>query len=164
MTRRGRDDSGKGPVRIDGVLGDTMDRTHPTGGRLLKILERFKDLVSESTLAHARPTSLKRDVLFLTVTDPVWKSELMYFLPAFLEAFNGVLGEKDRLREIRIRVGSLPPRKSTRTVRTASPVSADPARIPHEIRQRIQNVQDPALRELMIRVASRGNEKGKQSG
>ncbi len=154
---------GGGPVRIDGVVGPALSGASPDGGKLFAILERYRSMVSETTMEHARPTSIRKDVLIMTVTDPVWMTELRFFVPRFLEAFNSVLPVDARLRDIRLRVGILPgPLEPSRAQRLHEAHEATgPAGLPADIRKRIERVTDPALRELMLRVASGAGEKGK---
>jgi hypothetical protein len=143
-------------MRIDGVLDGALSRTSPATGRLRKVTTRYRALVSEGTLAHARPTSIRRDVLYVTVTDPVWKAELGYFVPTFLEAFNEVLAPDERLREIRLRVGPLPAQPPARRTPAGQARPAAPTgSLPAHVRARIEKVEDPELRDLMARVASR---------
>ncbi len=115
-------------------------------------------MVSPATLEHACPTSISRDVLRLTVTDPLWMSELTYFLPSFLQAFNDVLPEGEKLREIRLRMGQVPARRhagpapDARSEPVARPV--DTSALPGRIRDRLARISDPELRDLVTRMAS----------
>jgi hypothetical protein len=152
MTRRRRGKR-KAPVRIAGPLGSALERAAPRGRRLLAVLERWRAMVSPETLVHARPTSIRRDVLYLTVTDSLWMSELTYFVPRFLESFNGVLPADQQLRSIRLRVGSLRPLAER-------PGAADPGpvpdrELPDEVRRRLARIPDPALRRQMERIAAK---------
>jgi hypothetical protein len=140
-------------VPIAGAVGDALDRASPRGRRMLAVLDRWRTLVSPKTLEHARPTSIRRDVLAITVTDSLWMSELTYFVPRFLEALNRSLPADARLASIRLRVGSLPPRRDRPRDDEARPV--DTASLPVETRRRIERISDPALREQMARIAAR---------
>ena len=63
--RPGRD----APVKIEEPLGRVLEKAAPVGRRLLVVKQRWRDIVSSRTLEHARPTSIRRDVLTVTVTD-----------------------------------------------------------------------------------------------
>ena len=115
-------------------------------------------MVSPATLEHACPTSIGRDVLRLTVTDSLWMSELTYFLPSFLEAFNEVLPEGQKLSEIKLRLGQVTARgraEATGGGRQASPPQpADTSRLTARMRERLDRIADPELRDMVARVAA----------
>lgn len=151
-------------MRIGEPLGRVLERAAPRGRRLLAVLDRWRSMVSPETLRHARPTTIRRNVLYLTVTDPVWMSELTYFVPRFLEVLNESLPDGEALAGIRLRIGTLPPQEEpVRERARAEPVDA--SRLSGEVRRRLERISDPDLREQMGRIASKlAGRKGKRPG
>jgi hypothetical protein len=159
--RPGRD----APIKIEEPLGRALERAAPVGKRLLAVKQRWRAIVSPRTLAHARPTSIRRNVLTLTVTDALWMSELMYFVPEFLENLNRSLPGDQALERIRLRVGELPAVPSSDTRAAAEPEPAARVELSAELRQRLERIDDPELREQMVRIAAKlGGTKGDSSG
>jgi hypothetical protein len=149
------------PVKIEVPLGRALDRAAPVGRRLLAVKQRWRDIVSGRTLEHARPTSIRRDVLTLTVTDSLWMSELMYFVPEFLETLNAALPADQALARIRLRVGQLPDLPAARPAPAEGPEPAAEVELSEELRQRLERIDDPELREQMVRIAAKlGGTKG----
>jgi len=159
--RPGRD----APVKIEEPLGRVLERAAPVGRRLLAVKRRWRDIVSPRTLEHARPTSIRRDVLTITVTDSLWMSELTYFVPEFLEALNGSLPADQAIGKIRLRVGTLPAMTSPGPPAGDAPERVADARVSDEMRRRLARIEDPELREQMLRIAAKlGGTKGKSGG
>jgi hypothetical protein len=159
--RPGRD----APIKIEEPLGRVLDRAAPVGKRLLAVKQRWRDIVSPRTLAHARPTSIRRDALTLTVTDSLWMSELMYFVPEFLEALNASLPEDQALERIRLRVGSLPAEPAPGAPAAPGPEPVVASELSEEMRRRLERIDDPELREQMMRIAAKlGGTKGNSTG
>lgn len=144
----------KAPVRIARPLGEALDRAAPRGRRLLAVFNRWRAMVSQQTLQHARPTSIRRDVLYLTVTDPLWMSELTYFVPGFLDAFNQALPSGQPLKSIRLRVGPLKNLPDERGESRPEPPTPDTSPIPPELQSRLEKIADPDLRDQMVRIAA----------
>lgn len=159
--RPGRD----APIRIEEPLGRVLERAAPVGRRLLAVKQRWRAIVSPRTLEHARPTSIRRNVLTLTVTDSLWMSELMYFVPEFLAALNESLPGDQAIEKIRLRVGNLAPEPGSGA---RPPAELDPpveAELSPELRQRLEGIEDPELRGQMMRIAAKlGGTKGNSSG
>jgi hypothetical protein len=156
--RPGRD----APVKIEEPLGRVLDRAAPVGRRLLAVKQRWRDIVSPRTLEHARPTSIRRDVLTVTVTDSLWMSELTYFVPEFLEAINGSLPGDQAIERIRLRVGTLPAVTGPGVPAGAAPEPVAASQVSDELRRRLERIEDPELREQMLRIAAKlGGTKGK---
>lgn len=152
----------KAPVSIGEPLGRVLEQAAPRGRRLLAVLDAWRSMVSPRTLSHARPTSIRRGVLYLTVTDPLWMSELTYFVPRFLEALNGALPAGERLKSIRLRVGQLEDMPGTRRRRASEPPPPAPSSLTREVRDRLERIDDPELRDQMARIAAKlGGTKGK---
>ena len=153
------------PVKIEVPLGRALERAAPVGRRLLAVKQRWRDIVSERTLEHARPTSIRRDVLTLTVTDSLWMSELMYFVPEFLATLNAALPADQALARIRLRVGELPVLPAPGPVPPAGPEPVEVAELSRELRERLEKIDDPELREQMVRIAAKlGGTKGDSDG
>ncbi|MBW2260569.1 MAG: DUF721 domain-containing protein [Deltaproteobacteria bacterium] len=149
------------PIKIEEPLGRALERAAPLGKRLLAVKQRWRTIVSPRTLAHARPTSIRRNVLTLTVTDSLWMSELMYFAPKFLEALNESLPGDQALERIRLRVGELPPALGAGTLPAGELEPVVEVEVSAEIRERLERIEDPELREQMVRIAAKlGGTKG----
>ena len=95
------------PVTLGGPLEAAMGKIDPMRGRLRTILQVWRDIVGEEAFLHARPSSIRKGVLTVTVSDPIWQSELRYFNETFLLKINGELPAADGIEKIRYRLGYL---------------------------------------------------------
>ena len=144
------------PRPIAGAVDRTIDAAAPGGRRLLRIIERWKQIVSAETLHHARPTSIRRDLLYVTTTDPLWKSELTYFVPGLLAKINEILGPEERMTDIRLRVGTLPDSERwARSEQSEEEPDPDLSGLGDAVRSRLERIEDPELRMSLARIASR---------
>jgi hypothetical protein len=146
----------KEPVAVGDQVQDVMDRILPERGRLRKILALWREMLGDEVFLNARPTSIRKNELFVTISDPIWQSELRYFTVELLEKINRIMPEKDRIKGIRFRVGYMEgvmPDKDMEIKeekRTEAVVDALPA----ELREPVLHVTDPALRSILARLAS----------
>jgi hypothetical protein len=138
-----------------------MGRIDPNRGRLGKIIAAWRDLVGEETFLHARPSALSKGTLYVTVSDPIWQSELRFFDQEFIEKLNATLAPKDRLAQIRYRVGWLEGTgEAAPPAVPASPPAGGPApAVPPELRAAVGGIEDPVLRAIMTRLAAHIDER-----
>ncbi len=144
------------PVSIGASLGSSMEGIFPERGRLRKILLIWKELMGEEVFLHARPTSIRKNMLIITVSDPIWQSELRYFNESFMEKINAGLSDRESIEAIRYRVGYLegtrPEKEEQEKDEEAAVVVIED--LPAELRESVMNVESPSLRELMAKIAS----------
>lgn len=144
------------PVAVSDQVQDVMDRILPERGRLRKILVLWREMLGEEVFCNARPTSIRKNQLFVTISDPIWQSELRYFTAELLEKINRIMPEKDRITGIRFRVGYLegvmPEKDAEITDRKKTEAAVDA--LPAELREPVLHVTDPALRSILARLAS----------
>ena len=144
------------PVSIGASLGSSMKGIFPERGRLRKILLLWKDLMGEEVFLQARPSSIRKNILTITVSDPIWQSELRYFNESFMEKINAGLSDSESIEGIRYRVGYLegtwPEKDEDEKEREDTAVAIDD--LPANLRESVMNVESPSLRGLMAKIAS----------
>lgn len=84
----------KFPSHIKKVLGTSFPFMG-FGKRIkeFKVLRAWPDIVGENIALRARPTSIKRGILYVEVTSAPWMNELQYHTEAIIEKTNALLGE-----------------------------------------------------------------------
>ncbi|MFH1437012.1 MAG: DUF721 domain-containing protein [Pseudomonadota bacterium] len=144
------------PVSIGASLGSSMKGIFPERGRLHKILLLWKELLGEEVFLNARPSSIRKNMLIITVSDPIWQSELRYFDESFMEKINAGLSDRESIKAIRYRVGYLegarPEKDEQEGKEEAAAVAIE--NLPADLRESVMNVKSPSLRGLMAKIAS----------
>lgn len=99
---------------------------------------------------RARPLFLEGGVLTVKVVTNTWATELAMLKPWLIERLRNAGFE---VKDLRFRVGGLdlPPRPPERRVTRVVP---PPAPLPREIKERLADIDDPELREVVALAAS----------
>jgi len=144
------------PVPIGQTIDAVMDRIAPERGRLRRILKVWKETLGEEVFLNARPTAIRRGILYVTISDPIWQSELRYIASQLLEKINASLEGKERIMDIHFRVGYLEGAMpevdvvKTEARRTEEAVE----KLPAELREPVMHVSDPTLKSILARLGS----------
>jgi hypothetical protein len=139
------------------ILGKILKKRNiphtATDRRLLGIWRRA---VGPQIAAQTHPDTLKRGVLFVRVSAPVWMHQLQFMKEEILDRISELTGPEE-VRGLRFCIGEIPP--SPQGGGQAPPL--DPALPPLAGRDRammqesLATVRDPELRTILERVMTR---------
>lgn len=101
MKRRGRREPRPVGALVEGVLGD-LGLGAATA--VLRIAERWEEVVGVEIARHCQPTALRGTVLEATVDSSVWCQQLQLRRPEILAGLARALGEAAPT-DLRLRVG-----------------------------------------------------------
>lgn len=84
----------KTPLSVKNVLGSSFPFLG-LGKRIkeFKVLRAWTDIVGENIALRARPSSIKRSILYVEVTSAAWMNELQFHVQTIIEKTNALLGE-----------------------------------------------------------------------
>lgn len=93
------------PSRLKDLLGGVGARIGLEDARATGLLwTRWAEIVGDSVATNAEPTSLKKGILRVRATSPVWAQELTYLTSEIRSRANAIAGA-DVVREVRIWTG-----------------------------------------------------------
>lgn len=97
-------------------LSELLDRTTkrlggPSSNASSALFSRWEQVVGADIAGHARPVSLHRGTLLLTVDHPAWATQLRYMTSELLTRISEVTGTNE-VGEIHIRVAGERPARS----------------------------------------------------
>lgn len=104
MTWRPLPGDGSGPRSVrDSLDGFAKRLGVPEAGPLAAVFAHWEDIVGPSVAAHAKPVSVVRGALVVSVDQPGWATQLRYLGARLVERIGEVAGEGvvDRL-EVRV--------------------------------------------------------------
>ena len=146
--RRARD-----PLSVPESLGAILDRAGESRfcrATIAMAPALWRDAVGARIAERVRPVSIFGEALLLRVPSSVWANELSLLS----EAVCARLRERGiDVRELRFRVGDTPPPDRPPQRRVARTVPSTTA-IPDDLRQRLNSVEDEALRAAIARAAA----------
>ncbi len=119
----------------------------------LGVWPAWEQAVGAQVAMHARPVALRDGILYVNVAHPVWLQELTPLRETLLAKLQKLAG-KAAVRELRLRVGSLPEQPAAAPAPSAKPEAAR-GPIPYELARTIRHVSSSGLRSVMVRVAAR---------
>lgn len=119
----------------------------------LGVWPAWEQAVGPRIARAARPVALRNGVLLVHVSHPVWMQELVAMRETLLRRIHKV-APPPVVRDLRFRLGPVPA-TSFQTSRPMPSSRVPTAPIPYEVAQAIRNVQSPALRNVLFRVAAR---------
>ncbi len=145
------------PEMLGEILGKILKKRNiphtSTDRRLLAIWRRA---VGPQIASQTHPDSLKRGVLFVRVSAPVWMHQLQFMKEEILGKLNE-LSFPEEVRNLHFSIGEIP----TPPPGGANPPAPDPDLPPLAgrdrtmMRESLDTVRDPELREIMERVMAR---------
>jgi hypothetical protein len=120
------------------------------------LLDLWKRAVGPQIAARTLPETLKRGILYVRVSAAVWLHQLQFLKEEIILKFNELSG-KEEIRSLFFSIGEIPP---------PPPEAADPppaVTVPSPLRKRdremmresLDAVRDPELREILKRVMAR---------
>jgi predicted nucleic acid-binding Zn ribbon protein len=135
------------------ILGKVLKKRripHTASDR--RLVELWQGCVGPSIAAQTHPESVKRGILYVRVSAPVWMHQLQFLKEEIIEK----LHRMDPPREIRglfFSVGELPPVKvpADRHAPASSP-AAFSDRDRDMMQESLASIADPELREILARV------------
>ena len=80
--------------------------SYPVDFEDMKLWKLWDNAVGKKIAKHARPSSIKRGVLVVKVSDSVWVQELEFRAHEIRERINRAL-QREAIKEIRFRIGEL---------------------------------------------------------
>lgn len=93
------------PPRLKDLLGGVGARIGLEDARATGVIwRRWAEVVGDGVAKNAEPTSLKRGVLRVRATSPVWAQELTFLASEIVTRANAIAGA-DVVREVRIWTG-----------------------------------------------------------
>ncbi len=95
------------PTPLADVLAGILKRRLAPDPRLSRIWQAWEPLAGPEIAAHARPASIKKGILFVTVDSAPMAQELSFRKQDLKSSLNRALGA-DLVADIRFKVGSLP--------------------------------------------------------
>lgn len=145
------------PELLGEILGKILKQRNiphtPTDRHLIGIWRRA---VGPQIAAQTHPDTLKRGVLFVRVSAPVWMHQLQFMKEEILGRINELTGPEE-VRNLRFSVGEIPPSPpGGAQVQPLDPVLPPLAgRDRTMMRESLETVRDPELRAILERVMTR---------
>ncbi|HKK13190.1 MAG TPA: DUF721 domain-containing protein [Gammaproteobacteria bacterium] len=140
------------PARIDHLLRARaprgVNRLWEAAEQQLQLTRRLREVLPENLRPHVRLARLEGPRLVLTTDSPVWAARLRYYAPQLAKHFGRGKSVTARTVQVQIVPASAPPPAA----RAAPTLSTDSAAL---LRRTAQDVESPALRAALLRLASR---------
>mgnify|MGYP001159257494 CR=1 FL=1 len=151
MPRRRKDYEPIGVAHIGTLLAEAI-RDPQRIRAALGVWPAWEEAVGPQVAQAARPLSLRNGVLTVAVNNSVWLQELHQQRDVLLERVRR-LPAGGAVQGLRFRVGTIPAAEEHPLLAGRHPVS--PAPIPFTVARQIRGIESPALRGVLLRVASR---------
>ena len=121
-----------------------------------RLLDLWTRAVGPQIAARTLPETLKRGTLYVRVSAPVWLHQLQFLKEEILRKFNELSG-KEEIRSLFFSIGEIPsPPPGAADPPPAVPVLAPLRKRDREMmRESLDAVRDPELREILKRVMAR---------
>jgi hypothetical protein len=139
------------------ILGKILKKRNiPHSSTDRRLLDIWRRAVGPQIASQTHPDTLKRGVLFVRVSAPVWLHQLQFMKEEILDRIK-VLNESEEVRNLRFCIGEIPPSLPGGT--EAHP--HDPVLPPLTgrdrtmMRESLERVRDPELRAILERVMTR---------
>jgi hypothetical protein len=145
------------PEMLGEILGKILKKRNiphtSTDRRLLAI---WRNAVGPQIASQTYPDSLKRGVLFVRVSAPVWMHQLQFMKEEILSKLNE-LSSPEEVRNLRFSIGEIPAPPSGGASQPAPEPDLPPiaARDRTMMRDSLEAVRDPELRSILERVMAR---------
>jgi len=139
-------------LRIDEVLTRVLKRKGiPVTFADPGLRDIWIKAVGPSIAAHSQAVSIKRNILFVKVTSPLWMQQLHFLKGEILERLKDLLNGPP-LRDIRFSVGNIPTPSKTVPPLTVLPQDLLRERDKNIIAHSLAAIADPELRDIVKRV------------
>lgn len=112
---------------IDRILSGFADRVRtPEQRQLQAVLTRWPEVVGKSAIAHTRPVSIHRNILYVATSSAAWTQDLTFRRTAIVRKLNRCL--PDPLHDIKFSTARWPG-QSPETAAVASPDGPHPSSV-----------------------------------
>jgi hypothetical protein len=145
------------PEMLGEILGKILKKRNiPHTSTDRRLLDTWKRAVGPQIAAQTHPETLKRGVLFVRVSAPVWMHQLQFMKEEILCRIKELSGP-DEVRSLFFSIGEIPPPPPD----GAAPPPPDPALPPlggrdrTMMRESLESIRDPELRAILERVMAR---------
>jgi hypothetical protein len=118
-----------------------------------RLLDLWTRAVGPQIAARTLPETVKRGALYVRVSAPVWLHQLQFLKEEILQKMNEKSG-KEKIRSLFFSIGEIPepPAKKTDPYPSPSVSATLPNRDREMIRESLDAVRDPELRDILQRV------------
>jgi hypothetical protein len=145
------------PEMLGEILGKILKKRNiPHTATDRRLLDIWRRAVGPQIAAQTQPDTLKRGVLFVRVSAPVWMHQLQFMKEEILVRVRE-LTNPEEVRSLRFCIGEIPPSPpggaQAPPIETALPPLAGRDRA--MIRESLETVRDPELRTILERVMTR---------
>ena len=145
------------PEMLGEILGQILKKRNiphtPTDRRLL---DTWRRAVGPQIAAQTHPETLKRGVLFVRVSAPVWMHQLQFMKEEILGRISELSGMEE-VRNLRFSIGEIPapPPGGTQVPPLDPTLPPLAGRDRTMMRESLEAIQDPELRTILERVMTR---------
>ena len=143
--------------RIDEILYRALKKRHvPFRSEDRRLLDVWLKAAGPQIASQSRPENLKRDVLFVKVSSPVWMQQLHFLKGELIEKVNALM-EKASVKDIRFSIGQLPSSEGIGEDAAAPPLSTDllKERDKKMMEACLASLKDEELKDILKRVMTR---------
>lgn len=137
-------------------LSDLVSKVYPSHEpdevRAIRAFVWWEKSVPRRVLENARPVTIRRGVMYVHTSTSVWANELEMLKPQLLDSLKKH-APNSGIRDIRVRVGKLPPLQAPRPVRPPAP-AVPMAQLPEEVAHALAALGDDGLRDAVQRAAA----------
>ncbi len=123
--------------------------------KTVRVFSWWNRSVPDRVVNHARPVRLEHGLLTVHVSSSVWANELFYLSEDLLKRVQAFAPESG-VREIRFKVGPLPPLLVQRAAPPHEPEPVRLAALPEELGRALSRVHDDDLRSTIAQAATAG--------
>jgi len=143
--------------RIDEILSRALKKRRvPFRSEDRRLLDIWLKAAGPQIASQCRPESLRRDVLFVKVSSPVWMHQLHFLKGELIEKVNALM-EKTSVKDIRFSIGQLPSSEGIGKDAAAPPLSTDllKERDKKMMEACLASLKDEELKDILKRVMTR---------
>jgi predicted nucleic acid-binding Zn ribbon protein len=145
------------PEMLGEILGKILKKRNiPHTSTDRRLLDIWRRAVGPQIAAQTHPDTLKRGVLFVRVSAPVWMHQLQFMREEILDRIR-VLTVPEEVRNLRFCIGEIPPSHSG-GAQVQLPDPAPPPLAGRDrtmMRESLEKLRDPELRTILERVMTR---------
>ena len=141
------------------MLGDILrkvigKKNIPPAGAERHLIDLWTKAVGPRIAARTFPANFKRGILYVRVAAPVWLHQLQFLKEDIIQKFNEMAG-KDEIRELFLSIGEIPAPSQGASAPPEPPLPPLLARDRNMVKESLDAIRDPELREILERVMVR---------
>jgi hypothetical protein len=123
--------------------------------KIYSIWGAWEEIVGEPIALQARPSIIRKGILFMEVSHPTWVQQLQFLKPTLLEKVNSFLGEP-LIEDIRFRLGKVSASKPSLSERDGWQGEDVDEKTLERIETLLQRIEDGEVREGLRDVFVKG--------